>query len=230
MKPYSKINNLWKRNPDNLKTLIEGHWTLDVFRALHKADWLWYEKIDGTNVRITFKPDFNYAALPFNKAEVVFCGRRDLTNADGSYKPPHFSGNLWNHVRPLYTVEWFKEHFDLSMSQDAPITLYGEGFGAGIQKGGGYGEAAFCLFDIKIGDTWMEQEFVTELAAQAGIQRAPVRGIGPLTSAIDMTRKGFDSAWGEFQAEGLIVRPLVELSYKWGRVMGKIKTKDFPNG
>lgn len=43
-----------------------------------------------------------------------------------------------------------------------------------------------------------------------------------------MVRKGFKSAWGDFTAEGLVGRPLVELKGRDGsRIITKLKYKDF---
>jgi len=233
-KPYHKIENLWTRNPDNSKELLEGQWKLPVFEALRKVNWLWYEKVDGTNVRVAYSGDLavHRGILGTLPAAVKFYGRNDLTNSDGSYKPPSFSGNLWKVLRDTFTVEWFETNFDLGIcGRDANITLYGEGFGAGIQKGSLYGEANFCLFDIAINDVWMEQDFVDGIALSAHLQRAPLISTWPLEDAIQYARKGFHSFWGPFQAEGLVVRPPVELADRFGnRIIGKIKGRDFPNG
>lgn len=218
MNPYHKIITLWKRDPDNnYRTLIEGKWALPAFEALSKATWDWYEKVDGTNIRVIFDPT---GPTFGNGGWVEFRGRTDKAQL---YAP------LVDRLRELFPVEFFGDNFDLERSGDAHITLYGEGFGRKIQKGGGnYGEPDLCLFDIKIGDMWMEQAFVSELAEQAGLQRAPLVGQGNLWEAIYRVRAGFDSKWGHFDAEGLIVRPGVELQDRLGnRVIGKIKVKDF---
>ena len=45
---------------------------------------------------------------------------------------------------------------------------------------------------------------------------------------IAMARKGFDSIWGAFKAEGIVARPTVELRTRSGkRIITKIKHKDF---
>lgn len=44
-----------------------------------------------------------------------------------------------------------------------------------------------------------------------------------------MARLGFKSTWGDFQAEGIVARPSVELKNRAGeRIITKIKCKDFP--
>jgi hypothetical protein len=45
---------------------------------------------------------------------------------------------------------------------------------------------------------------------------------------IDQTRTGFKSQWGDFIAEGIVARPVVELKSRNGdRIITKIKYKDF---
>lgn len=217
MVPYHKIPTLWKRDPaTKYKTLIENEWAHPAFGYMAGLDWDCYEKVDGTNIRVTYFPGLD--------VPVKFAGRTDRAQI-----PRH----LMEELEVMFGTWFFTHFFDLEKSGDAPITLYGEGFGPKIQKGGGnYGARPdFCLFDIKIGDVWMEQAFASKLAEQAGLQRAPLVARGPLNVAIYKAQQGFNSTWGDFPAEGLIVRPPMELYDRFGkRIIGKIKTKDFPNG
>ena len=49
-----------------------------------------------------------------------------------------------------------------------------------------------------------------------------------LPEAIEVVKKGYNSAFGEFLAEGLIAEPLVPMFNRKGeRVITKIKTRDF---
>lgn len=66
------------------------------------------------------------------------------------------------------------------------------------------------------------------IARQLGILAAPVVGRGTLRDAVYRVRRGVKSTFGEFTAEGLIARPVVDLfSRAGGRVITKIKHKDF---
>ncbi|KKK65315.1 hypothetical protein LCGC14_2975380, partial [marine sediment metagenome] len=131
-------------------------------------------------------------------------------------------------------MDWITERFTAekcaARGLGTGITLYGEGFGAGIQKGGGnYGdEKTFILFDAFYKNIWMPQATVQSLAEAFDIESAPVLNHHTLTSAIALVRNGFDSAFGSFDAEGVVVRPTTELVNQYGeRVIAKIKTKDF---
>ena len=108
--------------------------------------------------------------------------------------------------------------------------MYGEGYGAKIQKGGGNyrPEQDFVLFDIKIGDWWLQRPDIEEIANQLDIDIVPIIGSGTLEDMIAMTEKGFHSRWGKFDAEGIVARPAVELKARnGGRIITKIKHKDF---
>ena len=58
------------------------------------------------------------------------------------------------------------------------VTLYGEGYGARIQKGGGKYLAKSCdfvLFDVKIGDWWLRREAVDEIAIERAMRGQRVK-------------------------------------------------------
>jgi hypothetical protein len=56
----------------------------------------------------------------------------------------------------------------------------------------------------------------------------PIIGSGTLFRAVELAAAGIKSTWGDFQAEGIVARPAVELMTRRGeRVITKIKTVDF---
>src|SRR5262249_9495510 len=99
------------------------------------------------------------------------------------------------------------------------------------QKGGGNyipDGVDFALFDVTVGDTILARENVAEVGSALGLTVAPVIGYGTLHAAIDAARHGFRSQWGDFTAEGLSMRPRVELRPRRGdRIIAKVKHKDF---
>ena len=67
-----------------------------------------------------------------------------------------------------------------------------------------------------------------DVAEELGIRIVPVVGHGTLSDAVAVTRDGFDSVFGAFPAEGLVMRPTLELKNRQGhRIISKVKTKDF---
>jgi len=205
MLPYPKIETLLDRDPDTHK-VIEGKWRLPEFDYLQQNEWYFTEKVDGTNIRVNW-----------NGESITLGGRTD--NAQ-------IPANLIEHLNKAFPVEMFKAFYP-----DTNMTLYGEGYGAKIQKGGGNyisDGVSFVLFDIRIGEWWLERGNMGEIADKLGIPSVPVVGTGTLLDALDFAESAFDSTWGEFQAEGIVVRPTVGLLSRGGhRLIGKLKATDF---
>ena len=203
---YHKIQTVWLRDPDtNHKTLIEGAWAKPEFEYLANQEWLFTEKVDGTNIRIMVE-----------SSGVRLGGRTDRAQL------------------PSFLIERLQEIGEAALAADLRgLTLYGEGYGAKIQKGGGNyipDYADFVLFDVRGRDLWLDRESVEDIADKISIRSVPTIASGTLEEAIQIAREGFDSRWGSFPAEGLVMRPAVELSNRRGeRVIAKIKCKDFPD-
>lgn len=205
MKEYSKIQSIFKRDEKSHK-FIEGAFSLPEFEYLKDNTWVWTEKIDGTNIRVFWDGE-----------KVSFGGR--TANA----QIPVF---LYDKLNELFSSDKFKEYFP-----DTPLCLYGEGYGARIQKGGGNyisNGVSFILFDVLIGDWWLKREDLEDIAIKLQIDIVPVIGKGSLSDAASFIKKGFTSTFGDFLAEGLVLKPEVDLFSRMGhRIISKIKHTDF---
>lgn len=207
MNEYHKIQTLFKRDMENNgKKLIEGQWTLPEFEFLACNTWVFTEKVDGTNIRIMFK-----------SGEVTFGGKTEAAQI-----PAQLITRLNERFLPLATK--MNEVFGCD------ACLYGEGYGAKIQKAGASYRADqdFVLFDVKVGDWWLQRQDVEDIASKLGIDVVPIIGGGSLHDAVAWAKDGITSNWGPFQAEGIVARPKVELKTRNGqRIITKIKCKDF---
>lgn len=207
METYHKIKTVLSRDPDNnYKTLLDNVWAKSEFEYLQDNGWVFTEKIDGTNVRIHW-----------DGQQVEYSGRTDRAQM-----PTKLIQVLMNTVAAEQIGDVFEDSTD--------VTLYGEGFGAGIQKGGGNyrPDQGFILFDVLICGMWLERENVEAIASSLGVSVVAEVGTGSLRDAIEIAQHGFNSTFGDFPAEGLVMRPRIELTNRRGeRVIGKIKTKDF---
>lgn len=210
MSEYHKIQTLWLRDPaTGHKTLLPGQWALPEFGFLKDLQWRWTEKIDGTNVRVFWDGE-----------RVRFGGK-----TDNAQLPAPLVEHLMDALPPVRLREALK----------GPLTLYGEGYGPKIQNGGNYGDTGFVLFDaaatqVNGEQVWLERETVEVIAQALHIPVAPEIGQGTLLEAIRDTERGFGSLFAERSrpAEGMVVRPLIELKDRRGhRIIGKIKRKDF---
>jgi ATP-dependent RNA circularization protein (DNA/RNA ligase family) len=188
----------------NFKTLLEGQYSIPAFRYLEKNGWVFTEKIDGTNIRVMW--DGN---------KVTFSGK-----TDGSQIPAFLIQKLME----IFTAEKLAPVFP------SGACLYGEGYGAKIQSGGNYipDGCGFILFDVLCGKWWLERASVEDIAVKLNIPVVPVIGSGTLLDAVEKTRSGFPSVIGKCTAEGIVMRPSVEMFDRNGdRIIAKIKHKDF---
>ena len=210
MKTYHKIQTVFKRDPETkFKTLLENDYSLPEFEYLKNNEWIFTEKVDGTNIRIMFQD-----------GKITFGGKTDQAQI-----PNQLINKLNEKILPL--LNKFIEIFN-----NAEVCLYGEGYGAKIQKGGGNYRADqdFVLFDIKIGHWWLKREDVEDIANKLNLDIVPIIGSGSLEEMVEYVKTGFNSKWGNFKAEGIVARPKNELLARNGRrIITKLKHKDFRN-
>jgi ATP-dependent RNA circularization protein (DNA/RNA ligase family) len=208
MKEYHKIQTIFKRDmATKQKTILEGQWTLPEFEFLAENTWVFTEKVDGTNIRVMF-----------DGSRITFGGK-----TDNAQIPARLGTRLNETFLPL--VETFLAAFN-----SESVCLYGEGYGAKIQKGGcNYRQDQdFVLFDVKVGEWWLQRADVEDVSEKLGLSIVPIIGEGTLHDAVLAAKNGILSTWGDFQAEGIVARPKVELKCRNGkRIITKIKCRDF---
>lgn len=206
MKQYHKIQTVFLRDPaTKYKTLLEGQYAKPEFEYLKNNTWVFTEKVDGTNIRVQWDGD-----------TVTFAGKTDRADT------------------PKFLLETLGEMFLGDMFTGCnlpPMCLYGEGYGAKIQKGGGNyipDGVSFILFDVQVDGVWLERHNVEDIASQLDVKVVPIVGKGCLFDGIEMVRNGYESRLRETPPEGLVMRPEIEMLNRRGeRVITKIKMKDF---
>ena len=209
MKPYHKINTIYKRDLETHQ-LIEGDYSCEEFELLKDIEWVGTEKIDGTNIRVNWHGEDEV---------VLFKGRTDR-----AVIPKHLEAHL---------VAAFPPWLMHNVFGNKSVCLYGEGYGVKIQQGGNYtpNGVGFILFDILVGDWWLKREDVAETALSLSIPVVPIITSGRLEDAKRVVRQGFRSRIAhnrEYMAEGLILKPRLELFARNGtRIITKLKHKDF---
>ena len=207
MNEYHKIQTVFKRDmASKHKTLLEGQWTLPEFEYLAFNKWVFTEKVDGTNIRVMLKD-----------GAVTFGGKTDNAQLH------------WQLVARLQE-RFLPQQAQMLDMFGGDVCLYGEGYGAGIQKVGvNYRpDKDFVLFDVLAGGLWLQRSDVCDVAERLGIDVVPAIGSGTLGYAVDMAKRGFNSQWGAFEAEGIVARPATEMRTRRGeRIITKIKCCDF---
>ena len=194
--------------------------------------WQWTEKIDGTNIRIIFNRPVGEDAPP---ASVILGGRTN--NAQ-------LPGDLVNTLNRDLTPEVFTAAFPDPGVES--VTVFGEGYGAGIQKDGGFyigsveelkaiqkrGEPTkrFIVFDVLVnGMWWLDWPNVCDVAAKLNLPVVPFLSECSLEEMTRVVQRGFLSRLCNCKnAEGAVGRTAQPLFDSRGhRLIVKLKTKDF---
>ena len=208
MRTYEKIETIWARDVEGTKKLIPGKYRSETVEFLKDCMWEWTEKIDGTNIRVCW-----------DGHSVTFGGRTDRAQIPAP---------LVNRLNALFGGEENAQLFE-QMFGEKEVVLFGEGYGAKIQNGGGYipDGVDFALFDVLIGENYQTREWVDLTAKAFHVNTVPVVGFGTLEEAVDFVIGHPKSNIGTCDMEGLVCRPTVELRDRRGeRVIVKIKWKD----
>ena len=221
MAEYQKIQTLFKRDEKNI--IIPSMFTLPEFEYLMECKWEATEKIDGTNMRVELLPTFNEDGT-LKKVLWEFKGRTDKAQI-----PPHLMEKMYK----LFDYDKLVNYFYPEGKDYAAVTLYGEGYGKKIQKGGNYikDDVDFILFDVREGHWWLNREPCEKIAADLNLKIVPLMGYMTISEAIEFVRQGFKSTIAEnkdYDAEGLVLKTPNGLLLRNGeRIITKIKTCDF---
>lgn len=210
MKEYHKIETIYNRDTTGTKRLMEGSFRNETIEFLKDSQWVWTEKVDGTNIRIFW-----------DGYKVSFGGRTD--NAQ-------IPVDLVNYLNATFGTAEAEELFEQKFG-DTEVTLYGEGYGKKIQKVGSLyrDDVSFILFDAMIGDVWLMRDSIEDIATTFGIDVVPIVGTGTIAEAVEFVKSKPQSVIGnKAPMEGVVARPACELRDRMGRrVIVKIKVHDF---
>lgn len=208
MTTYQKIPGPFKRDPSTNQ--LTDEWSTPELEYLKEAEWLFTEKVDGTNIRVIW-----------DGYRVTFAGRTD----NAQLPVPLFE---WLHARfgGPEREQVFEQKFG-----DTPAVLYGEGYGPKIQSGGKYrDDISVVFYDVRVGDWWLSRASVEDVCSYFQVDTVPAVLQCSLLDAIHHVAEGHldKSHWGTFVPEGLVGVTRAGLLARNGeRIMVKIKGRDF---
>ena len=241
---YQKINTIFMRDAKNVIMPFEP-FVEPEFEYLRGLKWRGEEKVDGTNMRIEVTKERLYDVSTGEDTGVKF-HVRIAGKTDNAQIPK----NLEKHMREKYPdtkvfeslgleevipiEKWIDHKWENYDSIPNMYTIYGEGYGEGIQSGGWYIKNGneFIVFDVKVNDIYLKTDARDEIATKLGAPIVPFVGYFTLDEAIDYVRKGFRSSVAENpdakMAEGLVLRTDLGLRNRMGkRLIVKVKYEDF---
>jgi hypothetical protein len=215
METYPKIETLFGRDPSTFK-VIPGSLRKPEFWLPNS--WLLTEKIDGTNAQVS----------------VSAAGERLI---GGRTERAQFSVDQVEYLTEI--AERARQHFT-EECEGCEATVFGELYGPKIQKGGGLyrKDLGFRVFDVKVGEWWLNWKDVESVATSLGLKTVPVLGLMDSwkqaaahvneLSTVSLEENPMDESAVPRQ-EGVVARtdPLL-FDRRGGRVMWKLKGKDLP--
>lgn len=212
-KEYQKIGNIFKFD-EKFRTIVGLN---EPYETLKGIIWQGTEKIDGTNIRIHW-----------DGHDIEIAGHTDKAQI-----PP----KLQEYLNNLFLTPEMEYVFE-QIFEEREVYIFGEGFGAGIQKGGGdYVEngtdVGFIIFDININGFDLSRNNVDDIANRLGIPSVPVVFEGTLDKAKQFVSEHHMSTLngGKHEMEGLVLVPRVLLyDSKHHLIKCKCKYRDMLKG
>jgi len=152
---YPKIETLYDRRPDFNVDPTKLRWP--EFGMIRW--WLVTEMIDGTNVRIALHSD----------GSVEYGGRTAAAQ---------FPTHLLTYLQATCTPERMQAAFQRNEDGTWPeVIVFGEGYGEKIQNGHRYRRGvAVRIFDVLVGNWWLNWENVEDVAEKLGVCTVPTLG------------------------------------------------------
>lgn len=250
---YQKINTIFKRDANNV-IMPYDEFAVPELEWMRNCKFDAEEKVDGMNTRIEVTREFITSDIGNNigiKWNVAYKGKTDnaqipkmlyayltteltedkVLSALGLSKEMYVTDELmqektWSVLNTQFNV------YELDETKiPKRYTLYGEGYGAGIQSGGYYRkDNSFIGFDVKVDDMYLLRENRDEIFNKLGVDIVPFVGKFTIDEAIEYVKKGFNSNIAEetHLAEGLVLRTPMGLKTRRGeRIIFKVKNCDF---
>ena len=179
------------------------------------------EKLHGTSADVTWK------ANPSNKSQrqLVF----------------HSGGESHNKFVALFDTEKLTAALnELGLDPDKDLTIYGEAYGGSCQKmSETYGpQLKFAVFDIQIGDCWLDVQKASDLTKQLGLEFVHFEKVSTDLASLDAQRDANsvqavrNGITEPKKREGVVLRPLFEIRLNdreeaGHRLIAKHKGDDF---
>ncbi len=210
VREYHKIYGPFQRHTDGPQRnkLIPWEWTRPEFEYLQHVPWRFTEKVNGTNVRVVW-----------DGHRPQFMGRTDRAQ---------MPTRLLSTLQQTFTEELLEQTFG-----ETSAILFGEGYGAGIQKGGNYrSDQTFILFDILINETWLQYADISDIGRRLGIETVPLYSVTTLRQQIWEMAESLPVSVVATEdrrttMEGLVGTPAIPLlDRRGGRIIVKLKVED----
>lgn len=246
-------NKAWAKFKNKI---ILGEFSFKEAGYLFNCPWEAYSKIDGTNSKIAFFPSTGMILVEgkTEKAQSQHGQFEMLSHIahDIQLELIHMFPKETARFAPVKNKETNKVQYYLEADgsaliepkngfvgvelEEVPVYIYGEYFGAGIQKcGSRYIQNGndFLVFDIKQQGWWTPKDVRDALCKGLNLNTVPFLGVMTLKEIEDKVRAGFATQFDRaadptMLEEGIVARPTIPLCDGSGnRIIVKVKYCDY---
>jgi RNA ligase (TIGR02306 family) len=165
--------------------------------------------VHNTNCQIGHIPGLDHDELFFNGCMYVASkglGGQGLVMKNNERN----AGNTYVRILNQLLADGFGERIrDLSTEIKEPVRIFGEIFGAGLQKGFTYGrkEHTLAAFDIQFGWNFLPDDEFQEIVVRLGLPTVPVLYRGPFDrEVLKMFRDGKNTLGHDHIREGIVIK------------------------
>lgn len=211
---YDKFSSPFKKDEKFINTE-------ELSQDLPYGSWIVTEKIDGTNIRIILtKPDEE------GNRDIHIGSRKLILNQSDKGSKVYF--DCLEELNLNKIKEYFKD-------VDSTVIVYGEGYGAGVQKGGIYSSKKnFRVFDIRIGKAYQDFRYVKKVCLDNQLNLVPIiaelefLSYEECVARLKQTSQTYIKEGTGGKPEGFVYKFEPVLLNKYGeRLIFKVKNKDF---
>ena len=234
--------------------IIPGSFSDQSVEFLKDCQWECYSKIDGTNSKIAFYPSTGTVKIGGKTdkansqhgqfemlqeiADRILPQLKEMYPPESAVFTPEINKDTnkpeWIDVETLEPTKPIEDGLYQTKLVEAPVYIYGEYYGAGIQKcGGRYSDKNdFVVFDICQQGWWIPKNMRDEICHKLNLPQVPYLGNMTLSKAEDVVRNGFtthiDAKDKTLIEEGIVARPIIPVKDVRGkRLIVKIKYCDY---
>ncbi len=204
---FQKIKAPFLRNGPNERLIDVTKPSMDWVEYLKDTSFWCSEKIDGTSVGIKWDGD-----------KVSFVGHTDKSE---------FCPRYLEYLQNRFGTPEFESCLEGIFGEN-PITIYGEGISKDYNVDYGFPDGEFIMYDLQFPNgKFSNRENLKNLAEKLEM-KTPDESQMTLNEAIEFVKTRPNSKLNSnYKMEGLVLRPLIELYTLEGRIITKVKVKDF---
>lgn len=188
---FTKISNHYQKK--EIKKTFKYH------PELKSCSYIVEHKLDGANIQFVFSPESTFDTF-------LICSKNHPLDRNSRFQKVDLKELIEDsHYEAFATLQ------DIAIKKNITLNVYGELFGASIQKRIDYGpEPQVLFFGLKINEEWVSQQEMYFLFADFAISHYLVSSFGIMSfeEALEFDiHRSAEEIFGGEEIEGIVIKP-----------------------